>query len=119
MANQSIYNAFERMWLHVMAALGKKADVSHMHDFATIDADGFLSKEDKIKLDGIEAGAQINVQSDWSQEDEAQADYIKNKPEIATPDDALDIIAELNIAQPVASNDGKLFASNTGAIYTL
>ena len=32
------------------------------------------------KLDGIEAGAQVNVQADWSQANSAADDYIKNKP---------------------------------------
>jgi uncharacterized membrane protein len=29
MANTSIYNAFERMWLHIVAAIGTKADKTH------------------------------------------------------------------------------------------
>lgn len=36
---------------------------------------------DKNKLDGIEAGAQRNVQSDWNQTDPTKDDYIKNKPD--------------------------------------
>lgn len=44
-----------------------------------------LSQEDftttlKSKLDGIESGAEVNVQSDWSQTDDTEDDYIKNKP---------------------------------------
>lgn len=31
MANQSIKNAFERMWQHVVAKLGTKADIEHEH----------------------------------------------------------------------------------------
>lgn len=38
-------------------AITKKADKDHRHDNATASADGFMSKEDKTKLDGIEAGA--------------------------------------------------------------
>jgi len=33
-----------------------------------------------IKLDGIEEGAEVNVQSDWEQSDDTADDYIKNKP---------------------------------------
>jgi len=33
-----------------------------------------------IKLDGIEAGAEVNVQADWEQSDDTADDYIKNKP---------------------------------------
>lgn len=32
MANTSILSAFERMWQHVVAALGNKADIGHDHD---------------------------------------------------------------------------------------
>lgn len=35
----------------------------------------------KNKLDGIEAGAEVNVQSDWDQTDTSSDDYIKNKPQ--------------------------------------
>lgn len=46
-----------------------------------------LSTEDftsalKSKLEGIEAGAQANVQADWNQTDNTADDYIKNKPTI-------------------------------------
>ena len=34
----------------------------------------------KSKLEGIEAGAEANVQADWSQSDNSADDYIKNKP---------------------------------------
>ena len=44
-----------------------------------------LSTEDftsalKSKLEGIASGAEVNVQSDWSQSDNTADDYIKNKP---------------------------------------
>ena len=32
MANASIYAAFERMWQHIVAAIGNKSDISHNHD---------------------------------------------------------------------------------------
>ena len=38
-------------------AITKKADKDHRHNNATASADGFMSKADKTKLDGIEAGA--------------------------------------------------------------
>lgn len=48
-----------------------------------------LSQEDftttyKDKLDGIESGAEVNVQADWVQSDNTADDYIKNKPTIPT-----------------------------------
>ena len=38
----------------------------------------------KTKLDGIAAGAEVNVQSDWNQTNTSADDYIKNKPSTAT-----------------------------------
>ena len=35
---------------------------------------------EKTKLAGIATGAEVNVQSDWNQGDDAADDYIKNKP---------------------------------------
>lgn len=32
MANTSIFNAFERMWQHIVAALGNKSDINHAHN---------------------------------------------------------------------------------------
>ena len=37
---------------------------------------------EKTKLAGIEAGAEVNVQSDWNQTSTAADDFIKNKPTI-------------------------------------
>lgn len=42
---------------------------------------------EKNKLAGIAAGAEVNVQSDWSQTDTTADDYIKNKPTIPAADD--------------------------------
>lgn len=44
--------------------------------------------EEKDKLAGIASGAEVNVQSDWSQSDSTADDYIKNKPTISTVNDA-------------------------------
>jgi lysophospholipase L1-like esterase len=35
---------------------------------------------DKAKVDAIVVGAEVNIQSDWVQEDDTKKDYIKNKP---------------------------------------
>jgi|GEM_PF-6598838 len=39
-----------------------------------------ISGTERTKLGGIEDGAQVNVQSDWDQANNAADDYIKNKP---------------------------------------
>jgi len=46
MANTSILAAFERMWQHVVAALGNKADTGHGHNVVSTSADGFAPKRD-------------------------------------------------------------------------
>lgn len=38
----------------------------------------------KTKLDNIEAGAEVNVQADWTEADNTADDFIKNKPNLAT-----------------------------------
>ncbi|VUX47843.1 hypothetical protein DF3PA_80003 [Candidatus Defluviicoccus seviourii] len=43
------------------AALAGKAGSSHSHSAATSQVDGFLTAGDKAKLDGIAAGAQVNL----------------------------------------------------------
>lgn len=47
---------------------------------ATTSVDGAMSAADKTKLDGIEAGAEANVQSDWDETDSSSDAFIKNKP---------------------------------------
>lgn len=44
-----------------------------------------FTNADKAKLDGIESGAEANVQADWTQTDTTADDYIKNKPTIPSP----------------------------------
>ena len=51
---------------------------------ATTTSAGQMSKTDKQKLDGVETGAEVNVQSDWNQSDGTKDDFIKNKPGNAT-----------------------------------
>ena len=58
-------------------------------------------------------------QPDWSQTDEAAADYIKNKPLIATNDDAMDLLAEIEIITPVTNSNGEILTSSSNEIYSL
>lgn len=43
-----------------------------------------FSDEMKEKLEGIESGANVNVNPDWNENDENMDSYIKNKPQILT-----------------------------------
>ena len=62
---------------------------------------------------------QNSVQSDWSQNDEAAADYIKNKPLIATNDDVMDLLAEIGIIEPITNSNGEILISASNEIYSL
>ena len=50
---------------------------------ATESTNGLMSAGDKTKLDGIQYGAEVNVQSDWNQSDNTADDFIKNKPDLS------------------------------------
>lgn len=51
---------------------------------ATTTAHGLMTAADKVKLNGIATGAEVNVQSDWSVTDSSSDAFIKNKPTIPT-----------------------------------
>jgi len=48
--------------------------------------DNNFTNQLKEKLDGIEAGAKVNVQADWNEEIETSDAFIKNKPELFSGD---------------------------------
>lgn len=50
---------------------------------ATQSSNGLMSSSDKEKLDGIQAGAEVNVQADWNEASSSSDAYIKNKPALA------------------------------------
>ena len=60
--------------------LNKKVDKENGKGLSTND----FTDAYKTKLEGIETGAEVNVQSDWSQTNNASDDFIKNKPVIDT-----------------------------------
>lgn len=63
----------------------KTSDLENDSDFVSdaeyVHTDNNYTSEEQSKLEGIESGAEVNVQSDWNQSDSAADDYIKNKPE--------------------------------------
>lgn len=66
----------------------KTSDLTNDSDFVSdasyVHTDNNFTTTLKDKLDGIASGAEVNVQSDWSQTDNTADDYIKNKPSIPT-----------------------------------
>lgn len=61
----------------------------------------------------------VTVQSDWAQNDEEAADYIKNKPQEVTDDQFLLWLNEANVVTPTASTGGELYTTNKNEIYVL
>lgn len=49
----------------------------------------------KTKLDGIQAGAEVNVQADWAQTDDTQDDFIKNKTSAFDPFEGVSFVVRV------------------------
>ena len=60
------------------------SDLTNDSDFVSdanyVHTDNNFTSTEKSKLSGIASGAEVNVQSDWSQTDNTKDDFIKNKP---------------------------------------
>lgn len=72
--------------LATVATTGEYGDLLHIPDNLVQDGnyvhtDNNYTTEEKNKLAGIEADAEANVQSDWTEEDSNSDAFIKNKPE--------------------------------------
>ena len=74
------YNTIQLNYTRQGSAKSKTLAISAV---ATTSKRGLMSKDDKVKLDGIASGAEANVQSDWNQTNTSADDYIKNKPTFA------------------------------------
>lgn len=59
-------------------------DSNYVSDASYVHTDNNFTSASLTKLNGIESGAEVNVQSDWSQANNTADDYIKNKPNLAT-----------------------------------
>ena len=65
-------------------------DSDYVSDASYVHTDSNFTSAEKTKLSGIESGAEVNVQSDWTQADNTKDDYIKNKPNIPDVSDYYD-----------------------------
>jgi len=74
-----------------------------------------ISRVEKAEAD-IEDLKPLDVQADWKQTDETAMDFIKNKP---NEDDALALLAETGIIDPITAADGSVFTDSDGALYSL
>lgn len=53
-----------------------------VQDASYVHTDNNFSNSDKNKLDGIESGAEVNVQANWNETNSSSDAYIQNKPTI-------------------------------------
>jgi hypothetical protein len=58
----------------------------------------------------------IIKQPDWNQADETANDFIKNKPEMATEDDVVNALIEMDLLCAVADVDGNILTDESGNI---
>lgn len=70
------------------AAAGSDAEILNkpqnlVQDANYVHTDNNYTTAEKNKLSGIEAGAEVNVQSDWDQSDSSADDYIKHRPDLS------------------------------------
>lgn len=61
-----------------------EASENLVHDANYVHTDNNYTTADKDKLAVIEAGAEVNVQADWTEEDSSKDSYIQNKPHVPT-----------------------------------
>lgn len=59
-------------------------DSDFVEDASYVHTDNNYTTAEKNKLAGIAAGAEVNVQANWTQTTTTADDYIKNKPTLAT-----------------------------------
>lgn len=88
---------------------------------ATTSASGLMSAADKTKLNAIESGAEVNVQSDWNQTNTGSDDYIKNKPSVYTQSETdilLSAKADSSSLSTVATSGSYSDLTNTPIIDT-
>lgn len=69
-----------RLWQNPNGEIG--AECNYIYN-ATQETAGFMSPQDKTKLDGIAYGAEMNVQSDWNVTDDSLDSFIRNKPDLS------------------------------------
>ena len=55
-------------------------------------------------------------QVDWAQDNEEAVDFIKNKPTIATNDEIIDMLIEIDMLAAVQDADGALLTNENGEI---
>ncbi|MFW6243347.1 MAG: hypothetical protein ACOC2W_04240, partial [bacterium] len=96
------YNAARASAVDWSGVENKPSDVTDLSthnatELSDIDDSGsgnIITSNERTKLDGIESGAEVNVQSDWNETNTGVDSYIQNKPDlapVATSNDYFDL----------------------------
>jgi hypothetical protein len=85
----------------VTTALAGKSPVGHTHATATTTVDGFFAATDKVKLNGIDVGAQVNVVTSVNTQIGAVV-LTKSDVGLANADNTSDVNKPVSIAQAAA-----------------
>jgi len=81
--NKVLYNIDQRNDTTVQERTTARNNIdAAANTVVSITTNGLMTSADKIKLDSIASGAEVNVQSNWTQTDTDADDYIRNKPDI-------------------------------------
>ena len=86
---------------------------NHYDEYIWISSSNTFEKIGSTLIDGSA------TQPDWNQNDNTQPDYIKNRPLIATDDDALDLLVGIGAITPITNLGGEILISSSNEIYYL
>ena len=86
---------------------------NHYDEYAWISSSNTFEKIGSTLIDGSV------TQPDWNQNDNTQPDYIKNRPLIATDDNALDLLVGIGAITPITNLGGEILISSSDEIYYL
>ena len=84
-----------------------------VQDANYVHSDNNFSNADKSKLDGIAAGAEVNVQADWNEADSSSDAYIANKPTIPAAQVNSDWNASSGVAAILNKPDLSAYATDS------
>lgn len=68
-----------------------------------------FTTEEKEKLENVS-------QPDWNQIDDSQLDFIKNKPDVATDEDIIDLMLDMDMMPVVQDTDGTVLVDSDNTI---
>lgn len=73
--------------------------------------------ETKADKDYVNTAIEENSkQADWAQTDETAMDFIKNKPDVATDDDIIELMLEMDVMPIVQDADGTILIDSDNTV---